>query len=350
LTQSGIAVLRFDFTGLGDSEGNFSDTNFSSNVEDLWAASEYLESHYKAPSIIIGHSLGGAASIFAASKLESVEAVATIGTPSQPDHVSHLFESSLDEIESLGLAKVNIGGRAFTIKKQFLDDLKSKDMFDILNDMNKAILVMHSPQDSIVGIENAAEIYQHANHPKSFVTLNGADHMLSRKEDAHYVGELVASWAKRYICIPKKEKLSTDKQVVARLGDIGYTTEMKAGQHSLIADEDEAHGGDDFGPSPYEYLSAGLASCTAITIQMYARRKQWPLEEVKVHLSYGREYQKDCEDCEDSEKRIEAFERHIELIGDLTNEQRSRIMTIADKCPVHKTLSKEVVIRTTLRA
>lgn len=349
LTQSGIAVLRFDFTGLGDSEGDFADTNFSSNVEDLLAASEYLQAHYKAPSIIIGHSLGGAASIFAASKLESIKAVATIGTPSQPDHVSHLFKSSIEEIESQGLANVNIGGRAFTIKKHFLDDLKSKDMFNILKDMDKAILVLHSPQDNIVGIENAAEIYQHAKHPKSFVTLNGADHMLSRKDDAHYVGELVASWAKRYIDIPKKEALKTDKQVVARLGEIGYTTEMKAGQHSLIADEDEAHGGDDFGPSPYEYLSAGLGACTAITIQMYARRKNWPLEEVKVHLSYGRDYQKDCEECEDDTKRIEAFERHIELKGDLSQEQVDRIMIIADKCPVHKTLSKEVQIKTELR-
>jgi len=349
LTQDGIAVLRFDFTGLGDSEGDFADTNFTSNVEDLLAASEHLENNYKAPSIIIGHSLGGAASIFAASKLDSIKAVATIGTPSQPDHVSHLFESSLDEIESEGLAKVNIGGRAFTIKKQFLDDLKSKDMFDILNDMDKAILVLHSPQDNIVGIENAAEIYQNAKHPKSFVTLNGADHMLSRKEDAHYVGELVASWAKRYISIPKKETLSTDKQVVARLGEVGYTTEIKAGQHSLIADEDEALGGDDFGPSPYEYLSAGLGACTAITIQMYARRKQWPLEEVKVHLSYGRDYHQDCEECEDESKKIEAFERHIELSGNLSQEQIDRIMIIADKCPVHKTLSKDVQIKTHLR-
>jgi len=193
LTLNGIAVLRFDFTGLGDSEGDFADTNFSSNVEDIIAACDYLAANYESPKIIIGHSLGGAASIFAASKVASVSAVATIGTPSEPEHVTHLIESRIEEIEETGKAQVDIGGRKYTIKKHFLDDLKSKNMFKVLKDMKKALMVMHSPQDRVVEIDNAAQIYQAAFHPKSFVTLNNADHMLTNKDDAFYAGNVIAS-------------------------------------------------------------------------------------------------------------------------------------------------------------
>jgi putative redox protein len=346
LTLNGIAVLRFDFTGLGESEGDFSDTNFSSNVEDLLAASKFLSDNYEAPKIMIGHSLGGAASVFAASQLDNIQAVATVGTPSEPEHVTHLLESKIEDIERTGLANVNIGGQTFTIKKQFLDDLRGKNMYEIVKNLNKAILVLHSPQDRVVGIENAAKIYKTAMHPKSFVTLNNANHMLTDKNDAFYVGNMIATWAKRYVDLPKKSELKTHKQVVAMLENSGFTTDIMAGRHGLIADESENLGGNDFGPSPYELLNSSLAACTAMTLQMYARRKKWDLQEVKVHLSFDRSYREDCEHCEEKDRRLETFDREIEIKGDLDQTQIDRLMEIADRCPVHRTLEASANITT----
>lgn len=348
LTLNGIAVLRFDFTGLGESEGDFSDTNFTSNVEDLLAACRFLRDNYKAPNIIIGHSLGGAASVFAASKVDSIKAVATIGTPSEPEHVTHLLTSKIEDIEKTGMADVNIGGQKFTIKKHFLDDLRSKDMYKIVKNLRKALLVLHSPQDTVVEIENAAKIYHAAMHPKSFVTLNDADHMLTNKNDAFYVGNMIATWAKRYVDLPKEEKLTTHKQVVARLGTTGYTTDIMAGKHGMIADESENLGGLDFGPSPYEMLNASLGACTAMTLQMYARRKKWDLQEVEVHLSFTRSYKEDCEHCDHNDQRLEVFEREIEIKGDLDESQVNRLLEIANKCPVHRTLEASAEVHTKL--
>lgn len=348
LNAKGIAVLRFDFTGLGDSEGDFSDTNFSSNVDDLIAAADYLTTHFEAPQLMIGQSLGGAAAIFAAKHLESVRAVATIGTPSYPEHVTHLLESNIEEIESTGRAVVNLQGRQFCIKRQFLDDLREQDMGKIVKDLNKAILIMHSPQDRTVEIDNAANIYNQARHPKSFVTLDGADHLLTNKDDAYYSGTVIASWAQRYLDMPEKEKLSSPKDVVARLEDDGYTTEILAGQHTLIADEPESFGGNNFGPSPYQLLNSALGACTAMTIQMYARRKGWHIDEVKVHLTYDRDYEEDCDQCDDPKAKIDHYYREIELVGDLTEEQRQRCLVIANKCPVHKTLSTTGIVKTSL--
>ena len=349
LTVDGIAVLRFDFTGLGDSEGDFADTNFTSNVEDLLAAARFLETHYTAPRIIIGHSLGGAAAIFAAHQIESVQAIATIGAPSEPEHVSHLLQEKLEDIEAKGTAKVNIGGRMFTIKKQFLDDIRSKNMFAILRNLRKPLLVLHSPQDNIVEIENAAKIYHAAYHPKSFVTLDGADHMLSQKKDAAYTGSVIASWASRYLNLPKAEILKTDREVVARLGDVGFTTEIMAGNHGLLADEGEDVGGDDFGPSPYQYLSTALGACTAMTLHMYARRKGWPLKQVQVHLDHGKRYQEDCMNCDKPTSKIDHFDRVVEIEGALSEEQINRLLEIANRCPVHRTLERDVVINTVLK-
>jgi len=348
LTQNGIAVLRFDFTGLGESEGDFADTNFSSNVKDILAAANFIEENYEAPKILIGHSLGGAAVIFAASQLESIKAVATVGATSEPEHVTHLLRDKVDDIIALGKAKVNIGGREFTIKKQFIDDLQSKDMFRILKELKKPIMVLHSPQDNVVQIENAAKIYHAAYHPKSFVSLDGADHMLTDKMDAAYTGDLIAHWVKRYIKIPKPELLKTDKSVVARLGSVGYTAEIRAGDHGLLADESEKVGGDDFGPSPYQYLSTALASCTVMTLQMYARRKKWNLESVTVHIDYAKRYAEDCEDCPDKPRKIDVFNKVIELEGDLDDTQRARLMEIADRCPVHRTLQQTVEINSAI--
>ncbi len=349
LTLDGIAVLRFDFTGLGESEGDFADTTFSSNVEDLMAAAQFLKDNYEAPKIMIGHSLGGAAAIFAASRLESIQAVATIGTPSEPEHVSHLLEDSLEKIEQDGKAKVSVGGRMFTIKKEFLDDIRSKNMFKLLKELRKPILILHSPQDTVVEIDNAAQIYHASHHPKSFVTLDGADHMLSNKTDAAYAGSLIASWVMRYLDLPKKEILKTERQVVAKLGEIGFTTEIMAGNHGLLADESEQVNGDDFGPSPYQILSAALGACTAMTLQMYARRKKWDLKEVKVHLDHGKRYVDDCMACDEKEMKLDHFERIIELEGNLTEEQKARLLEIADRCPVHLSLEREVRISTVLQ-
>ena len=349
LNLEGFAVLRFDFTGLGESEGDFADTNFTSNVDDLLAAAEFLEENYEAPSLIVGHSLGGAASIIAGAKIDSIKAIATIGAPSDPEHVTHLLHDKVIEIESEGKAVINLDGRQFTIKKQFLDDLRSQKIEEVLKGMNKSILVLHSPQDRVVEIDNAAKIYHTARHPKSFVTLNGANHMLTNKNDAHYAGNVIASWATRYMQIPTKEKLRTDKQVVAKLGSAGFTTEIMAGRHGIVADESEDIGGNDFGPSPYQLLTASLGACTTMTLQMYARRKKWDLEEVRVHLNYTKEYYEDCMTCDQEGAKLDTFERIIELKGNLDAKQKLRLMEIADRCPVHRTLSSEIMIVTHLQ-
>jgi putative redox protein len=349
LNMNGIAVLRFDFTGLGESEGEFSDTNFTSNIQDLVQAAQYLTEHHQAPEIMIGHSLGGAATICAAKGLESVKAIATIGSPFQASHVSHLFENSLDEIEASGEALVNIGGRQLKVKKQLLDNLENQINNDHIKRLGKALLVMHSPQDRTVEIENAAKIYQAAMHPKSFVSLDGADHLLSKKEDSLYAGELIATWAKRYIDLPKKEILKTEKQVAVRLGNEGFTTEVMVRQHSLIADEPESIGGNDFGPSPYELLAAGLGACTAMTMQMYARRKKWDLKEVTVHLQHYKDYAADLVDLDNEKSKIDHFDREIIVEGDLSSEQKERLLIIADKCPVHRTLHSDIQVNTKIR-
>lgn len=349
LNLNGIGVLRFDFTGLGESEGRFEDSNFSTNVSDVMSAARYLSENYRAPSLIIGQSLGGAASVFAAKAIESVTAVATIGTPSEPEHVMHLLQGSLEQIEKEGVSDVTIDGRSFTIKKQFIEDLRAQHMHDILHELDKAILVLHSPQDTIVEIENAAKIYHEAKHPKSFVTLDGADHMLTNKDDAFYTGTVIASWAQRYIEKPEKEKLATEKQVVVRLDDTNYTTEILAGRHGLLADESEAIGGNDFGPSPYELLNAALGACTAMTLRMYADRKEWDLQEVKVHLTYERSYFDDCQTCEDGPQKLDHFERVIELKGNLNEEQKAKLLAIANKCPVHRTLHSETQFSTKIK-
>jgi uncharacterized OsmC-like protein/esterase/lipase len=349
LTSAGFGVLRFDFTGLGESEGDFADTNFSGNVEDLIAAAEYLEEHFSAPSLLVGHSLGGAAVIIAASQLGSVKAVATVGAPSSPKHIQHLLMNSLDEIESKGMAVVNLSGREFTIKKHFLDDLEAHSLPEVARHMNKALLIMHSPQDTTVAIKNAEEIYLAAHHPKSFVSLDGADHLLMKKEDSLYVGKVIAEWASRYVDMPKMERISSKNDVMASLdADAGYTTQMKVGNHYMLADEPKAVGGNDFGPNPYDLVSAGLSACTAITVQMYVRRKGWDLKNIEVHTSYSKKHAFDCEHCDEDSAKIDTFSREIKLEGELDEKQIQRILQIADRCPVHRTLHGETQIDTKL--
>lgn len=346
LSKNGFGILRFDFTGLGESEGDFSETNFSGNVEDLLAAASYLQKEHRAPRLLIGHSLGGAASIFAAKALASVKAVATIAAPSSTKHVMHLLKSNLSEIEEKGRASVNLGGVNFTIKKQFLDDLKNDTLKEEIANLKKALLILHSPQDTIVEIKNAEEIYSAGRHPKSFISLDGADHLLTEKKDSIYTGEVIAAWALKYVEIPRDEKPETEHQVVANLGNEGFTTQIKAGNHYLTADEPESMGGTNFGPTPYEYISAALAACTSMTIQMYAKRKKWALKNVETHINFFRKHAEDCINCKSDSAKIDFFERKIILEGDLDKKQRERILLIANKCPVHRTLHEKVKINT----
>lgn len=349
LTANGFAVLRFDFTGLGESEGDFEDTNFSGNVSDLVAAASFLEETYKTPTLLVGHSLGGAAALFAAAEIATIKAVATIGAPSNPVHVQHLFKSTIAEINTSGKAVVNLSGRDFTIKKQFLDDLETKSLVTVVKNLRKPVLILHSPQDDTVGIKNAEELYVAAHHPKSFVSLDGADHLLMRKQDSLYAGQLIAAWSQRYVSSSENENLKTKHQVVASLdASDGFTTAMKVGSHFLTADEPVVFGGNDYGPSPYELVSAGLSACTAMTIQMYAKRKEWNVENVQVHTSYSKSHAQDCENCETDSAKLDTFHREITLSGNLDKKQKVRLLQIADKCPVHKTLHSNIQIITKL--
>ncbi len=347
LTSKGIAVLRFDFTGLGESEGDFADTNFSSNVDDLVVAADYLRSNYEAPKIIIGHSLGGAAVLMAASRIAEIQAVSTIGAPADPPHVKHLFQNSIEEIEASGKAEVSLGGRPFTIKKQFIDDLEKNDLASTIKSLRKPLLILHSPQDDTVDISNAAKIYNAAMHPKSYISLDGADHLLMRKEDSLYVGDMIAAWAVRYIEMSEPEGLDTDMQVVVRNErDKGLLTEIKASGHYLIADEPKSVGGTDLGGTPYDLLVSALGACTAMTIRLYANHKGIDLDEVKVHLTRSKRYADDANDPENDKSLLEFIDREVEITGDLTPAQRNRIIEIADRCPVHKTLTNGLKINT----
>jgi len=350
LTRKGIAVLRFDFTGLGDSEGDFSDTTFSSNVADLITAAGYLEAHYAAPKILIGHSFGGTACLKAAGHLPGVKAVATIGSPFDPAHVRHLLGDAREEITKRGEASVTLSGRPFRIKRQFLEDLDTAEMIAVLPKLNRALLVLHSPVDEVVGIDNAAQIYQAARHPKSFISLDTADHMLGQPADAEYAGSVIAGWAARYIDARNKiahRPPAGEHRVVTRIGRSGYRTEITAGSHRLVADEPADVGGTDTGPAPYDLLAAGLGACTAITLRMYADRKDWPLEAVKVSLVHRKIDAAACRDCETRTGNVDRIERVIDITGPLNVEQRQRLMEIADRCPVHRTLHGQIEVVTT---
>jgi len=353
LTREGIAVLRFDFTGLGESEGDFAETNFSSNVDDLIVAADFLKSNHEAPKILIGHSFGGAAVLQAAARISSSTAVVTIAAPADPQHVKHALGSATETIQSQGEANVNLAGRTFKLKKQFLDDLEFVNMKATLQNLNRALLVLHSPIDETVGIENAAQIFQAARHPKSFISLDTADHLLSNPEDSLYAGAVTAAWALKYVSAPKKEELKsgkTDNRVIAHLGKSGYATDIMAEGHSLVADEPISVGGTNLGPTPYGYLMAGLGACTAMTLRMYSDRKQWPLDGATVKLNHQKIYAANCETCETKEGKLDQIEREIELFGPLDDSQKTRLLQIANRCPVHRTLKSEVVIKTELKA
>ena len=345
LTQHGIAVLRFDFTGLGDSEGDFANTNFSSNVEDLIAAASFLEKEYAAPRLLVGHSLGGAAVLLASLRITSIEAVATIAAPARPDHLQRLFTQDLDTIRREGKAEITLGGRSFTITQQLIDDLEEAHEQHRVGQVRHPLLILHSPADQTVSIDNATDIYRQANHPKSFISLDNADHLLSHKADSEFAGAMIGSWVQRYVKPSPPETLPFDAQVATHTGP-GFVTEISVQQHTLIADEPESVGGSNLGPTPYDLVVAGVGACTGMTLRMYADRKGWPLERVHVYLQHEKEYAEDCDHCEDPARKIDRMERIIELDGDLDDEQRARLMEMADKCPVHKTLKAGLSVTT----
>ena len=346
LVEQGLGVLRFDFTGLGNSEGDFANTNFSSNVQDLVSAANHLRSTHKAPALLVGHSLGGAAVLAAADQIPEAKGVITIGAPSTPKHVEHLLTGKLEEIQTQGEAEVKLAGRTFTIKRQFLEDLAEQRMSEKIRALGKALLILHSPIDAVVHIDEARRIYQLALHPKSFISLDDADHLLSRPADARYVGQMIAAWAARYLPEPERPEAEDAAQVVVQTASGKFTQTVHAGRHHFLADEPKRYKGDDLGPSPYDLLLAGLGACTSMTMKMYAERKGWPLQSARVTLSHDRIHAKDCEDCEEREGQIERISRKIQLEGPLDEAQRKRLMEIADRCPVHRTLRSHPHIRT----
>ena len=351
LASAGIAVLRFDFTGLGSSDGEFANTDFSSNVGDLLKAAAHMEGLGHPVSLLVGHSLGGAAVLKAAGKIAAVKAVVTLGAPSDPAHVAANFGCHLDEIREKGSAEVSLAGRDFTITKEFLEDIASAELLPAITNMKRALLVLHSPIDQTVSIDNAAEIFMAAKHPKSFITLDNADHLLSRAEDAQYAADVIATWATRYLDLPKPAAPIGAPEGIVRVDEAdpeGFRQDIAAGpKHHVTADEPIAFGGTDDGFSPYQLVSAGLGACTSMTIRMYARRKKWPLTHVSVDITHNKIHATDCEHCETTAGKIDQFRRVITLEGDLDANQRQRLMAIADKCPVHRTLEGEIEIVTT---
>ena len=349
LAAKGIAVLRFDFTGLGASEGEFANSTFSSNVADLVRAADHLRETRAAPALLIGHSLGGAAILAAAGRIPEAKAVVTIAAPSDPAHVTHLFKDRIEDIRTQGKVEVQLAGRPFHIKREFLDDIAEHNLMAQVAKLHKALLVMQSPTDDTVGIDNATNIFVAAKHPKSFVSLAGSDHLLSGKRDAAYVADVIAAWAERYIETAAAQPAATDAPrnvVVRETRNSKFQQTVTVGPHHMLADEPAAAGGEDSGPGPYDFLLASLGACTSMTMRLYADRKSLPLDRVTVTLKHSKIYAKDCAECETRDGMLDQIERDIRIEGALDADQRQRLMEIADKCPVHRTLTSEIHIVT----
>lgn len=346
LTTHGFGVIRFDFTGLGRSEGEFAESHFSGNVSDLLAVHEYVKEHYETPSLLVGHSLGGAAVLVAASQLDDIKAVATIGAPATVSHVKHLFSHNIHNIPENTDVQVNIGGRPFVINQDFISDFDKTDLPTIVKNLRKPLLILHSPIDTIVGIENAKQLYINAHHPKSFVSLDNADHLLTDARDSRYAGNMIGTWVARYFPKQENEMLDTEgEQLVGHLNLVedNFTTKIQMKNHNMIADEPISVGGDDFGPSPYQLLYASLAACTTMTLKMYADRKQWDLQEVFVYISHSKKKNTELGIELEKPTRIDYITKKLKFVGNLTDEQKQRLKEIAAKCPVHKTLASQVV-------
>lgn len=354
LAAHGIATLRFDFTGLGESEGDFADTNFTTNIEDLIAATHFLRDNYDAPEILIGHSLGGAVALAAAGDLPKVKSVVTIAAPATPEHITRHLADDLEAIHAEGEADVQLAGRSITIRDQFLHDVEGVDLRERIGRLGKPLLILHSPIDNTVGIDNAATIFTAARHPKSFISLDDADHLITEDSDARYVAEVVASWATRYISGDLTSHAQPDfvadapESVTIVRTESGFRTDVISNGFPLVADEPTSVGGTNTGPTPYDYLLTALGSCTSMTIRMYSDRKKWPLESVTVRLTHRKIHASDCELCESEKGLIDEIHREISFAGPLDEEQKQRLLEIADRCPVHKTMHGEVAIHTRL--
>jgi len=349
LTRSDIAVLRFDFTGIGSSEGEFANTNFSSNIGDLVAAADYLRQHHTAPALLIGHSLGGAAVLAAAPKIPEATAIATIGAPASAAHAARNFAATLGEIAAKGTATVTLAGRSFTITQQFLDDIAEQNFLAGLTHLRKALLVCHAPADEVVGIDNASTIFLAARHPKSFLSLDTADHLLRKRADAVYLADVIAAWAARYLPAAADAPALPPGLVEVSETRSGHLTQrVRAGRHVLLADEPVAVGGDDAGPSPYDYLLAALGACTSMTMRLYAERKGIAAERFTLRLAHSRVHAEDCADCESEQGTIGEITREIMIEGNFSDDERARLLAIADRCPVHATLTHEIKVRTRL--
>jgi uncharacterized OsmC-like protein/pimeloyl-ACP methyl ester carboxylesterase len=351
LSAKGIAVLRFDFTGLGSSEGDFANSTFSSNVADLVRAADHLRETRKSPSILIGHSLGGAAILAAAGQIPDAKAVVTIAAPSDPAHVTGLFKDRIEDIRKHGKVEVSLAGRPFHIKREFLDDIAEHGLMAHVANLHKALLIMHSPTDDTVGIDNTTRIFVTAKHPKSFVSLAGADHLLTGKRDAAYVAGVIAAWAERYLDPVEPEQAAVSGEaprmvVVRETRNSKFQQTVTVGPHRLLADEPVAAGGEDTGPGPYDFVLAGLGACTSMTMRLYAERKALPLERTTVTLKHSKIHAEDCAECETKAGMLDQIDRVIAMEGNLDADQRKRLMEIADKCPVHRTLTSEIRIVT----
>jgi uncharacterized OsmC-like protein/alpha/beta superfamily hydrolase len=355
LGASGIAVLRFDFTGIGASEGEFANTHFSANIADLVAAADHLRRTYRAPALLIGHSLGGAAVLAAAAEIPEARAVVTIAAPADPAHAAGLFKDRIPEINANGEAEVVLAGRSFRIRREFLDDIAQARLAERIASLRKALLVFHAPGDETVGIDNASRIFTAAKHPKSFISLAGADHLLSRKDDAAYVGHVVSAWAERYLAAAPiaaaneaADGPDTDAVLVSENGRGPLQQDIAVRHHRLIADEPVSAGGSDGGPDPYSLLLSALGACTSMTLRLYANRKSLSLRRISVALRHAKIHAEDCESCETESGMLDRIDRTITLDGDLDAATRAKLLEIADKCPVHRTLTSEVDIRTEL--
>ncbi|MCR9270294.1 MAG: bifunctional alpha/beta hydrolase/OsmC family protein [Hyphomonadaceae bacterium] len=352
LAERGIGVLRFDFTGLGDSSGDFSTRGFSSDVEDLVAAAEWMSATGRPAGLMIGHSLGGAATIVAATALPDIKAIATIGAPSDAGHVVAQFKNSVAEIEAEGRAQVNLGGRPFVLSRTFLDEIGKTTVIDAARELRKPLLILHAPGDEVVGIDNATDLFIAAKHPKSFVSLDKSDHLLTGKADSDFVADVISGWSARYMQRVPSAKASPQEQenqvLVIETGENGpYQNEILMNGRRFFADEPESLGGADSGPNPYAYVVAGLGACTSITLRMYANHKKWPLQRVSVRLDHEKRHAEDCVDCGPND-RIDVFTRYIDIEGELDDAQRARLLEIADRCPVHRTLEHGAKVETHL--
>ena len=346
LAERGIAVFRFDFTGLGESAGDFADTNFSSNLEDLVAAADLMRGEWGGAQILIGHSLGGAAVLAAARRIPEVKAVATLAAPSDTEHLRDTLVGIAPELESAGEAEINLGGRRVRVRRQLLDNLGEQSMMASIHNLGLPLLIFHSPADEVVGIDHARRIYKAAKHPKSFVSLDGADHLLlAREEDSRFVADVLAAWAGRYVPMKGLPEPLPPGEVLVEGGAAGYANLIQAGPHLLWADEPVSVGGTDSGPNPYDLLLASLGACKSMTLRMYADRKDWPLEATRIRLRHSKVHAEDCADCETKEGRIDRIAVEVGVEGDLDDAQRARLLEISERCPVHRTLESEIDIR-----